>query len=317
MKHPFTPSPQYTAIALAYQNKELIADSVLPRTPVTAETFKWDEYTKSDAFTIPDTKVGRKGVPNEVEFSANEKESSVKDYGLQFVVPQADIDAAAGKPALDPLGRHTEGTTNLILLDREKRVADLVFNAGTYPTGSKVSLDANNKWSAYDNTASDPVEDILGAAEAMLMRGNTLVLGSRVAYFLRRHPKVIASVYPQGGNAVTGGVASLDALRDLFEVDSILVGRAYHNTAKPGQTAAYTRLWGNHAALLRINPLANVRGNDVSFGMTAEYGNRIAYTRPDPDIGLRGGTRGKVGESVKELITAADCGYFFEGAVTA
>lgn len=42
MKFPFTPSPQYTAIALAYSNREMIADQVLPRLTVTAREFKWD-----------------------------------------------------------------------------------------------------------------------------------------------------------------------------------------------------------------------------------------------------------------------------------
>lgn len=313
MKVPFTPSPQYTAIALAYQNKELIADAVLPRTTVTARTFKWDEHTKADGFTIPSTLVGRKGQVNEVEFSAVEREASCNDYGLGFTVPQEDVDAANGKPGLDPLGRHTEGTTDLILLDREKRVADLVFDANTYPTGNKETLSGTSQWSDFAN--SDPVENILAAIESMIMRPNTLVLGSQTVYQLRRHPKVIASVYPTGGNAANGGVATVDMLRELFEIDRILIGRAYHNSSKPGQTAAYSRLWGKHASLLRINPLAGVRGNDISFGATAEFGNRIAYTRPDPDIGLKGGTRGKVGESVKELITAADCGYFFQNAV--
>lgn len=313
MKFPFTPAPQYTAIALAYQNKALIADRVLPRAPVTAREFKYDVFTKAEGFTVPSTLLGRKGVPNEVEFSAKEETASVADYGLQFVVPQEDIEAAAGKPALDPLGRHTTQTTELILLDREKRVADLVFNANTYPTGNKETLSGDDQWDAFDT--SDPVEAILAAKEAMLMTPNKLVLGSQVLFNLRRHPKVIAAVFPQGGNAVSGGVASLQAIADLFELDEIIVGASRINIAKPGQTPNLARLWGKHAALLRIAPLVNVRGNDISFGMTAQYGDRIAMTRPDPDIGLRGGVRGKVGESVKELITAADCGYFFQNAV--
>lgn len=315
MKFPFQPAPQYTAIALAYQNKELIADQVLPRTTVLARDFKWDLRTKAESFTVPSTLVGRKGQPNEVEFTAVEQTSSVADYGLQFVVPNEDIEAAASKPGLDPLGRHTEGTTDLILLDREKRVADIVFAAATYPAGNKVTLSGTDQWSDFSSANSDPVADILGAAEGMLMRPNTLVLGSQVAFQLRRHPKVIAAVFPQGGNAAQGGVASWQAIADLLEVDRILIGKAWINTAKPGQTATMVRLWGKHAALLRINPLAGVRGNDISFGMTAEYGSRVAFTRPDPDVGLRGGVRGKVGESVKELITAPDCGYFFENAV--
>lgn len=315
MKFPFTPSPQYTAIALAYANKALIADAVLPRMTVSERSFKWDQHTKAEAFTVPSTLVGRKGTPNEVEFTATEQTSSVNDYGLQFVVPREDIDAAASKPGLDPLGRHTEGTTDLILLDREKRVADLVFAAATYPAGNKVTLSGNDQWSAFAQPASDPVEDILAAMEGMLMRPNTMVLGSQVWYMLRRHPKVLAAIYPTGSNATTGGIATLQQVQEVFEVQNLLIGSAYINTAKPGQAATLTRIWGKHAALMHMNPLAGLRGNGISFGATAEYGSRVAMTREDSDIGLRGGVRGKVGESVKELITASDCGYFFENAV--
>jgi hypothetical protein len=314
MNFPFTPSPQYTAIALAYQNKELIADLVLPRTPVNERSFKWDLHAKSDMFTVPDTRVGRKGMPGEVEFTAAEQTSSVLDYGLDDVVPQEDIESARGK-GLDPLGRATEGLTELLMLAREKRVADLVFTAANYPAGSKVTLDANNKWSAFTDAASDPVEDILSAAEGMLMKPNTLVLGSQVWFQLRRHPKVLAAVFPVGGNAASGGVASLQAVSDLFEIDRILIGKAFINTAVMGQTASYGRVWGKQAALLRINPLAGVRGNDISFGMTAEYGTRIAGNIAEPKVGLRGAQRVRAGESVKELITASDCGYLFDAAV--
>lgn len=313
MNFPFTPSAQYTAIALAYQNKELIADMVLPRTSVSERSFKWDLRTKSDLFTIPNTRVGRKGRPDEVEFTATEQTSSVQDFGLDDVVPMEDIESARSKPGLDPLGRAVEGVTNLILLDREKRVSDLVFAAATYPSGSKTTLSGTSQWS--DTANSDPVDAIMAAAEGMLMRPNTLVLGSQVAYKLRRHPKVVAAYVPAGGNASVGGVVPLQALADLFEVDRVLVGSAWYNTAKPGQTASLGRIWGKHAALLRINPLANVRGNDISFGMTAEYGSRISGTIAEPNVGLRGAQRVRVGESVKEIVTASDMGYFFENAI--
>lgn len=315
MNFPFTPSPQYTAIALAYSNNEMIADQVLPRASVNERSFKWDLRTKADLFSVPDLRVGRKGSPNEVEFTAIEQTSSVDDFGLDDVIPMEDVESARSKPGLDPLGRATEGVTELMMLAREKRVADLVFTAATYPAGNKLTLDANNQWSNYANAASDPVEDIMAAIEGMLMRPNTLVLGSQVMYQLRRHPKLIAAVYPTGGNAATGGVATVDMLRELFEVDRILVGRAWINTAKPGQTASLSRIWGKQAALLRINPLAGVRGNDISFGMTAEYGTRVAGNMPEPKVGLRGAQRVRVGESVKELVTAADTGYLFDAAV--
>lgn len=313
MKFPFTPSPQYTAICLAYSNREMIADQVLPRLTVTAREFKWDEHAKSSMFQAPSTLVGRKGQPNEVEFTAEEKTSSVNDYGLDDVVPFEDIAAAEGKPGLDPLGRATEGVTNLIMLDREVRAADLVFNANTYGGSNKVQLSGNDQWNEYAQTASDPVEDILAAKEAALMPYNTAVIGEAVWYALRRHPKVLAAYFPV--NASGGGMLSIQQFQELFEFDRVLIGRAYKATSKPGQTLALARVWGNHFAMMHQNPLATLRGNGITFGATAEYGTRFAGTMDEPKVGLRGATRVRVGEMVKELITAADCGYLIQDAI--
>jgi hypothetical protein len=315
MNFPFTPSAQYTAIALAYSNKEFVADSVLPRTPVSAREFKWDLHTKSDLFTVPSTMVGRKGAPNEVEFTATEQTSSVADYGLDDVVPIDDIEAAKGKPGLDPLGRAVEGIMELVGLDREQRVANLVFNAATYPTGSKETLVTADQWDNFASASSDPVEDIMRIREGMLMNPNKFVLGSQVWNVLRRHPKVIAAITPAGGNAATGGVAGLRAVADLLEFEEIIIGRAWRNTAAPGQAPVYARVWGKFAALLHQKPITNIRGNGISFGATAEYGNRVAGTIPEPKVGLRGAQRARAGESLKEIITAADCGYLISAPI--
>jgi hypothetical protein len=313
MKFPFVPSPQYTAIALAYTNRELIADQVLPRLTVSAREFKWDRHEKSSLFMVPNTLVGRKGRPNEVEFAATEETSSVGDYGLEDAIPQEDVDAAQGKPGLDPIGRATEGVSQLIALDREVRTANLVFNPATYPVGNKVQLSTNDQWNEYAQAASDPVEDILSAKEAALMPYNTAVIGEKVWFALRRHPKLLAAYYPV--NASGGGLLTLQQFAELFEFERVLIGRAKKATSKPGQTLALGDVWGNHFAMLHQNPLASLRGNGITFGATAEHGTRFASTRPDADIGLRGGTRVRIGETVKELITAADCGYLIQDAV--
>ncbi|EHF7717022.1 phage capsid protein, partial [Salmonella enterica] len=62
--------------------------------------------------------------------------------------------------------------------------------------------------------------------------------------------------------------------------------------------------------------LADTQGG-VTFGFTAQFGSRVSGSIPDPDMGMRGGQRVRVGESVRELIVAQDCGYFFQNAVSA
>ncbi len=313
MNFPFTPSPQYTAIALAYANREMIADQVLPRLPVNSSEFKWDKHEKSSFFQVPSTHVGRKGQPNEVEFKATEETSSVGDYGLDDVVPREDVEAAAGKPDLDPLGRATEGVTQLIMLDRESRAADLVFNPSTYPSGNKVQLSGNDQWNEYAQSASDPVADILESKESALMPYNTCVMGEAVWFALRRHPALLKAYFPV--NASGGGLLTLQQFAELFEFERVLIGKAMKATSKPGQTLTLGRVWGNHFAMMHQNPLATLRGNGITFGATAEYGTRFASTMDEPKVGLKGATRVRVGESVKELITAADCGYLIQDAI--
>lgn len=307
MPAPFPIQPFLTAIALAYRNEALIADAVMPRTPVAASDFKYLKHTLADGFTLPDTKVGRKSKVNEVEFSATEVSASTEDYGLEDPIPQADINNAP--PNYDPLGRATEGLTDLILLDREKRVADMVFNAANYATANKTTLTGTGQWS---DPTSDPLTAILNAMDGMVMRPNVLVVGQAVYTKLRTHAKIVEAYY---GTGAKQGLVPGAALASLLEVDEVLVGQSWLNSAKKGQAVTLGRVWGKHAALIRRDTLATTQNGRATFGFTAEFGSRVAGSRTDPDIGLRGGERVRVGESVKEVIVANDLGYLFTNAV--
>ena len=252
---PFPIDPHLTAIAVAYRNSAYIADEILPRVPVGKQEFKYDVYPIDETFRLPDTKVGRKGKPNEVDLTASEVTASTEDFGLEDPIPQADIDNAA--PGKNPLG---------------------VLIAGM---------------------------------DACLVRPNRVVLGQEVWSKLRQHPKIVKAVL---GNAGDSGIARASDLAQLLEVEQVLVGQSRLNTAKKGQAATLARVWGKHALLAHVNKLAATQGS-LTFGFTAQWGQRIAGTMEDKNIGLRGGQRARVGESVKELISAANAAYFVENAV--
>src|SRR6478672_332567 len=147
---PFPIHPHYTAIAIAYRNKNLIADSVLPRVPVSKQAFTYMKHSLAEAFTIPDTKVGRTSKPNQVSFSATETTASTEDFGLEDPIPQRDIENQPDN--YDVIGKSTEYLSNLILLDREKRCADLVFNAANYPAANKTQLAGGDQFSDFINS---------------------------------------------------------------------------------------------------------------------------------------------------------------------
>ncbi len=308
---------ELTAIAIGYRNRDidLIADLVMPRVGKTGKKFSYTVYNKADAYTVPSTVVARRAEPNTVDFGGVLVPAECIDFGLDDIVPNEEVAAweamvrpASGGP-VSPLARSTSLVTGLILLDREIRVAGMVFAAATYPATNKVTLVGTSQWSDFTN--SNPLAALLDACDAPLVRPNTLVLGHAVWTKLRQHPKIVQAVY---GTNQGAGTITREQLAALLEIRRVVVGSGTVNTARKGQAPNFVRVWGKHAALIFASQeLADA--DQPTFGFTAEFGNRIAGQIAEPKMGLRGSTRVRAGESVKEVIAAADTGYFFENAV--
>lgn len=304
----FTIQPRLTQIALAVKPQNFIADQVLPRVPVPGEKFVYTKMGTDQYFRIPDTKIGRTSDPNTVEFGGVDVTDKTEDHGLEDIVPNKDIELAAGTN-YDPMSEAAESTALLVELAREKRASDLIFTLETYASSLRTTLSGATQWSHAD---SNPVNALLAAMDAMLVRPNMLVLGRAVWTALRQHAKVVQAVYKQG---TTAGVVPLEGLRDVLEIERILVGEAFYTASKKGQTASYSRLWGKHASLLRIDPnVRSTRSVLPTFGMTAEFGARQTMTRQTSQ-GVKGSTAVRVVEQIKELVCFQEAGYFFKDAV--
>lgn len=305
---PFPINPQMTAIAIAYRNPDvaLIADLVLPRTPTTQE-FKYLKYDLAGGFTVPDARVGRKSLPNEVDFSATEIIDKVLDYGFDDIIPNEDIEA--DNQGVDPMGTGVAFLTGLVQLAREQRVANLVFNTASYAAGLYTTLAGGNQWS--DTVNSDPVAAIGDALDVPIMRPNVATFGQQTWTKLRRHPKIVQAIKNTNQGA---GMVSREEFAEFFELQEVLVGQGLANTAKKGQAATLSRVWGKHAAFFYRDRSAGPQAG-VTFGMTAAWGDKIAGNIDEPKIGLTGSQRIRSGERVKEIITAPDVGYFFQNAV--
>ena len=198
---------------------------------------------------------------------------------------------------------------NSVLLDREKRVADLAFALGTYPSANRATLSGTSQFSDYTN--SDPIGVISDAIETPLMRPNRMVIGQYAWGVYRRHPKLLQALNMSGSSY---GIASRKAVAELFELDDIIVGKSYLNSAKKGQTVTQSRVWGKHISLIYQDKTANVQKSGT-FGLTAQFGDRVADVQPDNEKGLHGSHRVTAGESVREVICANDYAYFLQNVV--
>lgn len=320
-RRPFVVDPVLTAITVGYRNPThfRIADQVLPRSDVSAEKFKWTEYPIGESFNVPDARVGRKGRVQQLEFGGTEKTAEVEDFGLDSPIPHSDIDAAAdaraqGRSNHDPEGHAAMMLTDTIANIREVRVANMIHAPATYDVTRRKTLAGGSQFSDYVN--SDPIDEIKqGFQKTLIFPPNTLVMGRDVWSKLSSHPKIVNAVK---GNVSNAGIVSREQFVELFSgegLTQLLVGDAWCNTAKQGQPVALQRAWGKHISMLHINPMASAEAGDITFGLTAEYGGRISGRIEDPDIGLQGGYRIRVGERVRELVIAKDLGYFIQNAV--
>ncbi len=306
---PFPVNPVLTGIAIAYKNNALIADMVLPRLEprFNVSAFKWWKFDFGQFITLPDTQVGRKSAPNEVEFNATEIQDKTLDYGLDDLVPVDDIKNAPS--GYDPLAFSTQKLMDMVLLDREIRTASLVFNAANYAATNKAAPSGTDKWS---DPASKPIIQVTQAMDSMIIRPNKMVIGRVEWTALRTNPSVLRAT---SAYAAADGMASKQAVADLLELDDIIIGEGFINTAKKGQATAMQRAWKSNALLFHSAPLASSVDASPTFGWTAQFGDRVAGSIAEPKIGLRGSERVRAGESVKEIVSAWELGYLFQGVV--
>ena len=305
----FTQIGELQAVAEMYQNDNHIADLILPRVRVNSTTYRFKRYPTESRFTLPQTLVGRMSTPRRIQDRWKEDSGVIKDYGLDHPIPMQDMrDARAN--GVDMRLSATNYLTQLVKLDREIRVANMVFDVANYASGLSATLGAGTQFS---DASSSPLTVIGDALLEPLVRPNIMVLGVDSWKNLRRHPEIIEAIRGVSfGNAAQKGFVTNAQVADLFDLDRVLVGDARVNTAGVGLTPSYSRVFNDSCALLHINgSVASPLDQIVTWGYTVEFETIVAGQIEDADLGLHGGVRVRVGESVNEQLVAPSAGYLF------
>ncbi|WP_419737933.1 hypothetical protein [Ruegeria sp.] len=296
-----------SGIAVGYANDEYIADLILPRlAALMRREYRFNRYPIEEHFTVPPTRVGRRSAPAMVHLSSAEDTRSVEDYGLDDAIPADDVTNTA-PTAMNPIDRASMVLTDLLMIARELRVAELVFNPAHYPDTNKITLSGSSQWTHAD---SNPLRDIVAAQTGMIVKPTDIAMGEEVFAALRTHPRMLKATHANDGDS---GIASREAMERVLML-RIHVGSARVNTARPGQAANLARCWGKHALLYRRDPNTDYKG-PPSLGFTAPYLGRQVMVGFDPRIGVRGTYVVRVVDSCDEAMVAKLAGYFFRNAV--
>ncbi len=237
-----------TNISIAYKNPAFISDIVAPPVNVKKQSDKYFIYDESrERFRETDDKRAPGAEANEVDFELSTDNYFCDDHALISVIP--DEERSNADEAIKPDIERVEFLTDKIALNKEIQLVERIAADSDIPGES---LSGEFQWSDYENTeTSDPIAAV-EAKKSLIQQGvqimpNTLILPYEVFQKVRFHPKVIEKI-----QYVKMGVATSSILADLFDVERVLVPRALKNTAKRGQDASLSNVWGKNAALLYI-----------------------------------------------------------------
>lgn len=133
---------------------------------------------------------------------------------------------------------------DILMLNYELRVANQVSsgsNCGSYWT-------TGSSWSDPDN--AEPLTDVINDLEVQEQlrgkRANMITFGRTAWHYFRNADQVLSRLFPHGGGMAggnRGAIVSKDLAAELLEVDQVLVGGAYYNSAAEGLSLALSRIW--------------------------------------------------------------------------
>jgi hypothetical protein len=246
-----------TDYAVAYGQdiaKDYVADRVATVKRVSKQSANYGVWSKADFFrsTMQPRAAGSHSAGGGFRLDTTNT-YSCKRYALNVPITDEDMvnsDLDLGKAK----------TRYLSMQAKLKR--DLILGTGVFATGlwtsnteqtGVSSAPSANQFLQWNDEASTPILDIQNQQSVIEastgLRANKAVCNAKVLRALRRHPDLLDLT-----KYTSAGLVPMQALLDTLELDEIIVGRAVQNTAADGQTAALSRVFGNHFLLLHQEP---------------------------------------------------------------
>jgi hypothetical protein len=250
--------PILSTHARGYRQAEMIGHLLLPYADVGMYGGQVIEFDDS-AFDVYNTvRAPGTNIPR-VIYGHSGKPYAIIPSGLQAVVPRQRLIDGNAVPGIDLKARGVNVVLRAHALAHEVRCATLVLNDANYDNDHKVTLAAGAEWS---HANSDPAGDIETGKEAIRQSigiyPNTLMLPAAAMKNCRTNASLL-----DRASSVNIKKINLDALKQIFEVDSILVGAAVAKSA-----GVKGDVWGTSAVLAYVSPGAQVDANieEPSFG---------------------------------------------------
>jgi hypothetical protein len=242
-----------TNVSIQYPIGNLISNVLFPDISVQKKS---DKYFIYDALRRDIAKMNTKRAPGakaqETDFNVTTGNYSCDDHALSAIVPDEERENADAPLAPDI--DKTEFLVRQLLTDQELD-AKTKLDAGITATAA-----ITNKWS--NQQTGDPYDDIknaiLAVEDAIGTRPNTMALDSKVFEALINHPNILER-FKYTGTTTDPSLASPKTIAEMFQLDLVVVARAFQNIAAEGQAKSITRIWDTTTYLGFVAPRVGLK----------------------------------------------------------
>jgi hypothetical protein len=292
--------------ALKYANEEHIGDALIPAIPADSKSDEYHKFDERAMTRAPDLKIPDRGYPNQVDFSMSTDSFLCQDRGLSQPVSEATIMNADA--VLDQLTAVVMSVSDQVSVGRELIAASVLTTSGNY-SGNTAAVSV-----PWNNSASDPAADVLGALGSIWPGQGPGSLQAFCSFDVYKdlavHP-AMRGLFAGSSLVDKSGLVTPSMLANVFNVAKLHVGKAWKDTANEGQTASYSRIWPDSFGVVRVMQSGSK--------YNAAFAGRFQWIKPEVTITIdaRAGVRGVRHVAVRlseiEKVIAPKTGYLLTG----
>ncbi len=217
--------------------------------------------------------VGRNaaGGYNRQKFTFKPDSYATQEYGLEGVV---DVNQARMYARyFDAELATSRITLNKVLTQAEVRVANAVFDTGTW-TGASLTTSVPTPWSTLSGLTA--VADVRAASQQVRdncgQYANALIINRKVFRNLQDNEAILDRITSSGaGSPAKSADVTTAMLQQVFDIAQVIVADSSYDNAIEGQPTTFTDIWSSSYAMVCILASDGMGIEEPSIGRTLHW----------------------------------------------
>jgi len=231
-------------VAIAYKPDYMIADQIAPVVSVNKQSDGYYIWNIADAYRVEEDKRAPGVEANVITRAVSSGTYFADNYALKDRIPYEDIENADAGFIFTERSARTEFVKSKLMLAMEYRVALQCTSTSNVGSSSTTA----SGWTDYTN--SRPISDIKtglnNIEDSTGQRPNSIIFGRYAWRHFTENSDVIDRVYGNVTNGKQARMIGIEHAKAVFEVERVLVGGAYYNSADEGQSASLSQIWNDN-----------------------------------------------------------------------